>query len=346
MGYTTEQLVSIAGGFEAAIRSFSSDHADEIEGIAEGAGIQKWCERANVPTPHIPPSANSAGSDAHACLQNREAYILNARTEIMQAATMSRPAEGPTECTALYSSSHAVLAQNWDWDHTAESMTVFLRVERTDTGRTILQICEPGILGKAGLNDVGVGVTLNILGRKDLHGDSTAGVPVHVLLRAVLEQDSVEQAIACVERAPKHYGCQSCFIIGDDKGSYAILEINGEVVDVARQAEPPVHTNHYCGLGGVGVISNASQRNSTTARYDRACALIEQVSDLDVDAVKGVLRDHAESDWPVNVPWAEDPRPGGMRVGTVTAVVMDMAERKMYATPGSPRDYDFVELSL
>ena len=59
-----------------------------------------------------------------------------------------------------------------------------------------------------------------------------------------------------------------------------------------------------------------------------------------------VLRDHAESDWPVNVPWAEDPRPGGMRVGTVTAVVMDMAERKMYATPGSPRDYDFVELSL
>jgi len=265
----------------------------------------------------------------------------------MQAAAMGRPAEGPTECTALYSASHSVLAQNWDWDHTAESLTVFLSVERTDTGRKILQICEPGILGKAGLNDAGVGVTLNILGTKDLHGDGAAGVPVHVLLRAVLEQDSVEEAIACVESAPKHYGCQSCFIIGDDAGEYAILELNGEVVDVAREAQPPVHTNHYCGLGGVGVVSDASQRNSTTARYDRACTLVaESVDGLDVAAVKSVLCDHAENDWPVNTPWRDPKKAGGMRLGTVTAVVMDLPGRQMHATPGSPYDYDFVPLSL
>ena len=59
---------------------------------------------------------------------------------------MGRPAEGPTECTALYSASHSILAQNWDWDLVAESLTVFMRSERTDTGRKILQICEPGIL--------------------------------------------------------------------------------------------------------------------------------------------------------------------------------------------------------
>jgi hypothetical protein len=35
-----------------------------------------------------------------------------------------------------------------------------------------------------------------------------------------------------------------------------------------------------------------------------------------------------------------------MRLGTVTAVVMDLPGRQMHATPGSPYDYDFVPLSL
>ena len=58
-----------------------------------------------------------------------------------------------------------------------------------------------------------------------------------------------------------------------------------------------------------------------------------------------MLCDYAEDDWPVNVAWGDPAKPG-MRVGTVTAVVMDMAARTMHATPGSPRDYGFVELSL
>ena len=239
-----------------------------------------------------------------------------------------------------------MLAQNWDWDLEAESLTVLLESERTDTGRKILQICEPGILGKAGLNDDGVGVTLNILGTKELHGEAHAGVPVHVLLRAVLDCSSVEEAIETVEQAPKHYACQSCFIIGGDAGDYAILELNGEETDTARQCVPPVHTNHYCGLGGTGVVSDASKRSSTTARYDRACALVEaSANDLDVDATKSVLLDNADSDWPVKVPWGPASF-AGMRVGTVTSIVMDLPARVMHVTPGGPYDHDFVELAL
>jgi hypothetical protein len=59
--------------------------------------------------------------------------------------------------------------------------------------------------------------------------------------------------LACCQQ----WGTQSCFIIGDDRGQCAILELNGEMVDICRDAMPAVHTNHYCGLGKVGVVSPA-----------------------------------------------------------------------------------------
>ena len=323
-GYSSSDLQVIANSFAQETRLFSPGSADEIEAIAEAAGVESW-----------------------------EVWVLNARTEIVQSVAAGREAVGaaaplPTECTALYSRSHSILAQNWDWDKVAEGLTVFLLVDRTDTGQKILQIAEPGIIGKAGLNSVGIGVTLNILGSAHTQGDNVSGVPVHVLLRSVLECSSIDTAVARVCAARKQWGTQSCFIIGNDAGQCAILELNGETVDVVYDAEPAVHTNHYCGLGKVGVVSPPRHfvGQSSGVRFDRAAEMMQAAgAKLDVAAGKQVLTDQQAPEWPIAVPfqWREGM---AMEIGTVTSLVMDLGARTMHATPGSPLEHDFTVLEL
>ena len=101
----------------------------------------------------------------------------------------------------------------------------------------------------------GVGVSLNILFSNKNTGSRPAGVPVHVLLRSVLDAASVEDAVATLETCNKCYATQSCISVADEHGKYAICELNGETTDTQWQVSPPIHTNHYTGLGGVGVTS-------------------------------------------------------------------------------------------
>ena len=57
------------------------------------------------------------------------------------------------------------------------------------------------MLAKAGLNSAGLGVCVNLLG-SDRDG-RPGGVPYHVLLRSVLEADSMTWATRHVLRAPR-----------------------------------------------------------------------------------------------------------------------------------------------
>jgi class 3 adenylate cyclase len=113
-------------------------------------------------------------------------YVLNARSELLSLKT--------NECTAIYFQKAGILGQNWDWASVLEPLTVLMRIEHPN-GHVIQMITEPGIIGKIGLNSSGIGVCLNILrikGRLD-------GLPVHVLLRAILDSQSIDVAKIDVE---------------------------------------------------------------------------------------------------------------------------------------------------
>jgi isopenicillin-N N-acyltransferase-like protein len=106
-------------------------------------------------------------------------YALNARTEII-----NRKAP---ECTALYFARNRILGQNWDWLAELEPLCVIATIVRPD-GHWIVTLIEPGMLAKIGMNSCGLGVCLNIL----LQPHGSTGVPVHVVLRAVLDSMSIE----------------------------------------------------------------------------------------------------------------------------------------------------------
>jgi isopenicillin-N N-acyltransferase like protein len=187
--YTKNELKSVACGFRAAIKGFRPEYADEIEAIAEGAGMEPW-----------------------------QIYMLNARTEI------HRGKRAPTECTTLYFHDTCLLGENWDWDRALEELAVILRIRYND-GHSILMVTEPGIIGKIGFNSSGVGVALNILKCEEPVG----GIPIHVLLRSVLDSRSFGEALEILRHAPR--STMSNLMIADAKGACCNVELAGQIID-------------------------------------------------------------------------------------------------------------------
>ena len=160
------------------IQRVAPAHADEIAGIAEGAGVP----------------VESVAS-------------INARTEILVAANPT----GQTECSTVVSlppGRPPVAVQTWDW-YDAMSDGWFTWTIPHPDGRVVQTVTEYGMLAKIGVNDRGVGVMLNMLHHADDAGaveGGEIGHPVHLLSRAILDDAaSVDDAIA-IASAPPHLG--------------------------------------------------------------------------------------------------------------------------------------------
>ena len=317
-----EDLRSVADKFKITIAEANPDWLDEMEGISVGSKIELW-----------------------------KIICINCRTEIV---SRKNAMPNPTECTSMVSPGTSFIAQNWDWDIRLQDLTVISKIVRTDkNNHTILQIQEPGILGKIGLNSAGIGCTLNILFSKNNTGSNEVGVPVHIFLRSVLDcATTIEDAVSAIQTLPKHYAAQSCITISDAHGKYAICEFNGDTVDVAWQASPACHTNHYCGLGGNGVVQKLPKKpSSTSERYNRASELIAKSNgNLSLQDVKQILGDQngfSTSNFPIAVPFSKAGASTlNMEVGTVTTVICDLNNLKMHLTPGSPLKYNYVTYDL
>jgi len=119
------RLIKLTGQYQRLIAKVADYYCDEIEAIAEGAGIDPW---------YI--------------------YALNALSEIFNLK--------PSECTTLYFKNSCVMGQNWDWAEIFEPLITIINIEYAD-GHKVTTLTEPGMLAKIGMNSAGVGVCLNIL---------------------------------------------------------------------------------------------------------------------------------------------------------------------------------------
>jgi isopenicillin-N N-acyltransferase-like protein len=125
LGLGEAELRERAAVFERLISAYAPQQAEEIRGIAEGAGL---------PPAHI--------------------FAINARSELV-------PFE-VAECTVLSVPQAGLLGQTWDWCEQLEDLITLLSITHED-GHRVLTISEPGIVGKIGLSSAGVGVCLNFL---------------------------------------------------------------------------------------------------------------------------------------------------------------------------------------
>ena len=111
-------------------------------------------------------------------------------------------------------------------------------------GRNIITLTEPGMLAKIGLNNSGLGVCLNFM----ISSHELNGVPVHIVLRAILECTGIDDAREQIGRTGT--GKSSHFLVGDDKGQCFGMEFAaGNCTEIGSQNGVLVHTNHCIGPG-------------------------------------------------------------------------------------------------
>lgn len=196
-------------------------------------------------------------------------YCLNARSELMSS---------PKECSTLAFPEQAIMGQNWDW---AQALTGLLAVAdvQLENGHRFLSMIEPGMLGKLGMNSAGLGVCLNILPANS----KLTGLPVHILLRALLEYRSLSEAEAIIRQ---HGGGQASHILvgSADHGCLGV-ELSDQphflpVNDIY------LHTNHYLVKGQA---RSPETGPCSETRYSRMQNLLEKNNEKSVRNMMQIL---------------------------------------------------------
>lgn len=290
-------LEDYGGRYLEVIQGFADEYREEIEAVAEGSGLPAW-----------------------------QIAILNARTEIFHILRGRPPAN---ECTAAFLPGSRVLGQNWDWMAELEPLVVLMEIERED-GHRILQLTEPGIIGKIGFNSKGIGVCLNIL----TGGQSPVAVPIHILLRAALDGDDLEEIYA--RFSALNHGTYSNILMADDQGRCVAMEFAGTSMKPLDYKDGrPLHTNHYLSeLSETQATENDPLYENSMARYRRGCTLLKNLDrQAGVDELKSILRDREDVKHKIS---AEYKTRLGLQIGTVSSIIMDLPNREMHAALGVP----------
>jgi isopenicillin-N N-acyltransferase-like protein len=281
---TGDRAREVAAHFESVIRAKAAQIAAEIDGIAEGAGVDPYL-----------------------------IYLINARSEVM---SQSAP-----ECTAAFSPKNGYLAQNWDWVAAMEDLIVVLDIEHED-GLRLLTVTEPGIVGKIGLNSLGVGVCLNFM----YVDQKLSGLPIHILLRQLLEARDRGELDACIENA--ELGRAGNILIGTDRFGGLDLEYLGDKVrrhDI--NSENFVHANHPLG----DETSLDENLPNSIARLAKAEEKGAAAAEMGWRHMNDLLSDQSNEEYPVCRPYVDlFGQPGG----TVCSIIMDLNEKTMHVRKG------------
>lgn len=228
------EAVSLAGllplirAYGAEISSATPHLAEEIAGLAEGAGIS-----------------------------TEEATLLQIRREVMGyraiPATMG-------DCTVYARAADGVLAQTVDLNGDLDDYLCVLRIARSGSSRRVLTISFGGLLGYLGLNSDGLAIGLALV----LGGRWRPGLPPYLAIRHLLDTSgTVAEAIATLRGMRL---ASSRTIVMCDERTCAYAEILGDEVRITQAAEV-THANHFLDSGFAPADQlNVFARNSSVRR--------------------------------------------------------------------------------
>lgn len=200
--------------WEPVIDRFDADLAEEVRGIAEGAG-------------------RSLG----------DIIALNARGEMVYGKPATSLAEGCTAYALLAEATqdgHVYCGQNWDWRFGTRDTWVVLRVVQPPKP-TVITVVEAGQVGRQGANSAGIAIFAN-----GLTGFCTTapGVPQPFIRRRVLDASSFSDALDVIMWAQQQIAANVLLVHRDG------FAIDVETTPERRGWLYPtdgmlVHGNHY-----------------------------------------------------------------------------------------------------
>jgi isopenicillin-N N-acyltransferase-like protein len=320
VGWDWARVTKEAMRFAEPIREYGARYLEEIEGLAEGAAV--------------PPE---------------DVLALNVRTEVMFAArarqALAAAGPGSGECSAFVALGPAtadgrlLLGQNWDWLLHCFETVVVLEVEQED-GPNFVTVVEAGLLAKTGMNSSGIGLVTNALVTANDAG--VPAVPFHVLLRAVLDAETLTDALVALQRCPRSSSAN--YLIAHEDGIAIDVEAApGDFSDLFLlfpESDVFVHTNHFVSPAFRGRDVSVWAMPDSPFRLDRFRRALAERGPLTIEVLQQLFADHAN--FPLGICCHADPRLATYdQSATVASLIMDLERRRLWLADGYPCESEY-----
>ncbi len=219
-GLTESVPREVGMGTLELVADWAPAQAEEMAGIADGAGLEPW-----------------------------QVGALNARSEILARYRPSLPGECST-AVFLPAAGPARTIQTWDWYEQMQAVALVWQYPAT-AHRTVTTMTEFGILAKIGVTSTGLALHFNLL-QHDADG-GRLGIPVHLIARRILDEavdlDHAEQ----IARSAAVSASVSLTVVAHDGDRSRGCVLECSPAGTAR-IEPAanrflLHTNHFLDPG-------------------------------------------------------------------------------------------------
>jgi isopenicillin-N N-acyltransferase-like protein len=193
-----------AGACAKEVRRYSPIIHDELEGLAEGAGLEL-----------------------------NEVVLISLHEELYHRGVLPQV----DHCTAVAvgppatADANTYVGQTWDWMQSVFGLSSMLHWKR-DEGPSLLSYAFPGLWVGAGLNSAGLALcwTSAHLGNKEL--GARVGIPAYVLLAHLMYQENLD-AVEQEARRAKNAGWFT-FVMADGQGNLCNIEASPKDLAVER----------------------------------------------------------------------------------------------------------------
>lgn len=289
---------------------------DEVQGLAEGAGIGLG-----------------------------QAYLLQLRAELNPSRPVAAAEEMQNaECTTLAvnglaSADGAVYAgQVADLPLMYAGLGVIVEFAPTDQP-AVLMFTPAGQLSYIGVNDRGVACFGNYLQCDGWR----LGVPRYFLSRIALTRDTVAGALDAIRAVPR--ASSRNLMLADARG--AIIDLETTVDDDAELAPHSgvlAHANHYA---SPALAAHERSRDTylfnSRQRHARMHALLhEGVGGHDLSGLQAIARDRHGAPHCIS----RSPHEGGSGSMSIAAVIASLTRRRLWVADGPPHAHEFVEVGF
>ena len=227
---------------------------------------------------------------------------------------------------------HGMYGQTWDMHATATPYVMLIHGQ-PDDAPDFFAFTNMGCLGMIGMNSEGISVGINNL----MSTDGQIGVTWPFVVRKVLQQDNLDDALECITSA-KLAGAHN-YMLMDKHGDGYEIEAMSTSIDVQKLENSPIaHTNHCLIDRNLDVARErpAASQQSSENRLNRAYELLEH-DDITPEDLMAVTRDETAICVRPTAP---------MYVESCGAAIMRPATGDFWAVWGLPAENEYEHFTL
>jgi len=313
-GLSRSEVLALADACLEEHKIYSPDLVEELQGMSDATGL-------------------SLG----------ELLIVNGFTDFIDVVynvkniNKKMPVASADNCTSFIvpdsksANSQGFCGQTWDM-HMAATPHVVLIDGKPKDKPEFLAFTSIGCVGMIGMNDAGISVGINNL----LGGDGQIGVMWVFVIRQILAQRTLEEAIKCIANAPLA-GAHN-FLLFDKEGKGFNIEAMSTKMHIQElKNDPIVHTNH-CLCDETKALERKREEKSQASSVDRLTtgqALLDK-DDIDVADLQSLTRNETICVRPTAPSYVE----------SCGAAIMRPSTGDFWAVWGLPDENEYEHFSL